>query len=222
MTFHRLPTLTAAPSSTVCRSRGRLVGPLGSTALSRPNSHLDQLIQIIQTSTEPSVIGVRVHEVELLSFQAGTCAFVVTIPRSNTCHQAPDQRFHRRDNSTSRIMHRDEILDVLNRATGPDLRAELSLDGHRSISIQSGRHHEYYEPLALTVSLWNESPWPAEHVAIRLFLDARIRTSCSGRLCRHRSNCETRNSNKPECRFCGTREIWREYTKFNSTFGLRF
>lgn len=95
----------------------------------------ERLTQLIQTSTEPPVIGVFVHPIELQDRDKGKWAFVVTIPQATTCHQAHDKKFHRRDNADTRAMHRDEIIDVLNRARGPKLQLNFHLDGGKDAAL---------------------------------------------------------------------------------------
>lgn len=88
----------------------------------------ETLTQLIQASTSPPIAGVRIHPVALTQSDPGTWAFVVTIAQATTPYQALDMKFHRRDNATTRAMYRDEIVDVLNRARGPQLALQLAFD----------------------------------------------------------------------------------------------
>jgi hypothetical protein len=92
----------------------------------------ESLAQLIQTAPQPAVSGVLINPVLLqssdLKSDPGTVAYVVVIPQSDTIHQARDGKFHRRDNTTTRAMHRDELLDVLSRAHGARLRLSFALE----------------------------------------------------------------------------------------------
>jgi len=95
----------------------------------------EQLTQLIQTSTDLPIAGIYVRPVELARSDPGKWAYVVTIPQSETCHQASDMKFHRRDNATTREMHRDEILDILNRARGARLHLAFDFEGARNAPL---------------------------------------------------------------------------------------
>ena len=95
----------------------------------------EQLTQLIQTSTDLPIAGIYVRPVELARSDPGKWAYVVTIPQSETCHQASDMKFHRRDNATTREMHRDEILDILNRARGARLNLTFDFEGARNAPL---------------------------------------------------------------------------------------
>jgi Putative DNA-binding domain len=85
----------------------------------------EQLTQIIQTSTRPPVANVRVYPIEL-SGQPTSYSYVVSISQSDTIHMALDDKFHRRDNATTRTMQTDELHDILNRGRGPKLTLSIS------------------------------------------------------------------------------------------------
>lgn len=134
----------------------------------------ETLTQRIQVSTYPSIAGVRIHPVALTQSDPGTWAFVVTIAQATTPYQAVDMKFHRRDNATTRAMYRDEIVDVLNRARGPQLALQLAFDHaqpktHFTWAIEQRQS----EPVALHAHVHNTGKM-ALHSQYRLYVASNL------------------------------------------------
>lgn len=132
----------------------------------------ERLTQLIQTSTSPPVSGVFVRPVELTQSDPGKWAYVVSVPQAETVHQALDMRFHRRDNADTRAMHRDEILDVLNRSAGPRLHVRMSFENggmEQRINWNTAVNHSHHQYLA--VSAHNQGKI-ALHALFRLFIES--------------------------------------------------
>jgi hypothetical protein len=132
-------------------------------------------MQLIQTVPQPGVSGVYVNSVRLRSQNAasdpGTSAFVVVVPQSNTIHEARDENFHRRDNTATRPMHRDDIIDVLGRARGPKLTLEVSLEQGRSeIEINWATITEFSQLLTFDLACRNDAKI-ARDALFRLFVE---------------------------------------------------
>lgn len=85
--------------------------------------------QVINSNIQPRISGVRIHAVELVTHNPGNVAYVVTVPRSSTAHQAADKRYYKRYNFESVRMEHYEIIDVLNRAVGSELELQFLIGG---------------------------------------------------------------------------------------------
>ncbi len=89
------------------------------------------LEQIITSRIRPRIERIRIKAVELTGAEAGKTAYVVSIPQSNSVHQAADHRYYKRFNFQSVPMEHHEIMDVLNRVTHPQVIAEVRGDSRQ-------------------------------------------------------------------------------------------
>lgn len=131
----------------------------------------ERLTQMIQTSTSPPVVGVFVRPVELQQSDPGNWAFVVTVPQAEAVHQAQDKKFHRRDNADTRVMYRDEIIDILTRAQGPRLRLAIVLrNGGSEEAINWASAVKHAHNIHLPVNAENRGKL-ALYALFRLFIE---------------------------------------------------
>lgn len=91
---------------------------------------LDQTLQDIQ----PPISGLRVEAVSIDPSKNEVC-YVVEIPQSQTAHQAPDKRYHRRRNFTTEAMEHYEIVDVMSRRTQPKINAQVFFNQRKCLLI---------------------------------------------------------------------------------------
>ena len=96
----------------------------------------------------------------------GKVVYVVSVPHSTRApHMAADHRFYKRFNFESIAMEEYEVRDVSRRRDGPDLGLDLQWHWEPAPGVPI---------VELAVSIVNESPEPASHAVIRLYVDSRI------------------------------------------------
>ncbi|MCH8009124.1 MAG: ATP-binding protein [Chloroflexi bacterium] len=83
--------------------------------------------QVISSNIQPRISGVRIHAVDLSTHNPGNVAYVVTVPKSSTAHQAADKRYYKRFNFESVSMEDYELRDVMQRADAPELTLETTI-----------------------------------------------------------------------------------------------
>lgn len=77
------------------------------------------LEDVIQGRIHPRIDGVHINPIQLTTRSTGNVVYAVTIPQSNTAHQAHDKRYYRRFNFKSEPMEDHEVRDVMNRLKFP-------------------------------------------------------------------------------------------------------
>jgi hypothetical protein len=88
-------------------------------------------------NVQPRIPNVIIHSVTLSS-GPNDVAYVVEIPSSTTAHQATGLKYYRRYNFECLAMKDQEIRDVMNRATTPDMAVEFSYQRNQ---IENHEHH---------------------------------------------------------------------------------
>src|SRR5581483_5756562 len=89
-----------------------------------PSVTKEWLEQIIDSNVQPRIDGLLIHPIQL----AKGLGFVIDIPQATARapHQAPDNRYYKRQNFQSAPMEDYEVKDAMRRATAPDLCVTLS------------------------------------------------------------------------------------------------
>jgi hypothetical protein len=87
------------------------------------------LEQVINSNIQPRLSGVMIRAVDLITHRPGNVAYVVTVPKSSTAHQAADKRYYKRFNFESVPMEDYEVRDVMQRTSAPSVSIELEIDG---------------------------------------------------------------------------------------------
>lgn len=85
--------------------------------------------QVINSNIQPRISGVRIHAVDLITHKPGNVAYVVTVPKSATAHQAADKRYYKRFNFQSVPMEDYEVRDVMQRVGAPRISIHAEMDG---------------------------------------------------------------------------------------------
>jgi hypothetical protein len=85
------------------------------------------LEQIINTNIFPRISNIIIEPIPT-SVSPNGVIYVVTIPKSNTAHQASDKRYYKRFNFESTAMYDYEIRDILNRAQTPVINIEFLIE----------------------------------------------------------------------------------------------
>jgi hypothetical protein len=94
--------------------------------INRTNISKEWLEQILGTNIFPRILNVTIEPVPL-SESPVSVVYVVTVPKSNTAHQASDKRYYKRFNFESVAMYDYEIRDVLNRSQTPIINIDFEL-----------------------------------------------------------------------------------------------
>jgi hypothetical protein len=120
------------------------------------------LEDVIQGRIHSRIHGVHINPIQLTTRSPGKAAYAVTIPQSNTAHQAHDKRYYKRFNFKSEPMEDHEIRDVMNRLKFPLLVPKFS---QRFIDRQQ-MTYEYI----LNIRIENKGPMAAHTWKIVLWI----------------------------------------------------
>ena len=130
------------------------------------------LEQVIQGRIRPRINDVHINPVQLRTHSTGKVAYVVTIPQSDTAHQASDKRYYKRFNFESVPMEDHEIRDVMNRLKYPLLVPSFSA---RFVDRQ-GTVYEY----ALSITIANKGPMAAHFWKLVLWIPQPLSSKVKG------------------------------------------
>lgn len=119
----------------------------------------DALDQVIQ-SVQPKIEGIRITPIDIPG-APGQAVYVVTIPQSDTAHQAKDQKYHKRRNTTTDAMDDYEIRDIMNRSKHPKIRISFVFETYR-------------DRLGLKVCVGNQGKVLARHVRAFIRMPMRL------------------------------------------------
>jgi len=134
------------------------------------------LEQVINSRVQRRIDGIVIHEVELTTISPGRVAFVVSIPQSiRAPHQAHDKRFYKRFNFESVPMEEYEVRDTSRRGEAPDLSVRFNARLAGNTAAQGEEPHLF--SIAISATITNESPVPAEYIVINIFVDKRLALS---------------------------------------------
>ena len=125
------------------------------------------LEQIITSWIRPRIEDVRIKAVDLTGAEAAETAYVLSIPQSNSIHQAADHKYYKRLNFMSVPMEHYEIMDVLNRATHPQVIAEVK-GGNRQPA--QGYDDQRRVIIHLKIQLVNSGDHVADRVSIQFWI----------------------------------------------------
>lgn len=85
------------------------------------------LEQVINSNVSPRIDGIKITPISVVSGN-DKVIYVVEIPKSNTAHQAVDQRYYKRFNFESVAMYDYEIRDVMNRKKFPKIELSFEIE----------------------------------------------------------------------------------------------
>lgn len=124
------------------------------------------LEQVINSTIQRRIPGLRINAIELTSQSPGRYAFVVVIPQSDRApHQAQDKRFYKRYNFQAIPMEEYEIRDVSNRFVYP----RLYLSPELATWVLGGKGG-----FELDFRIGNDSAQPAFSALFDVYIDARL------------------------------------------------
>jgi hypothetical protein len=85
------------------------------------------LEQVINSNVSPRIDGIKITPISIVN-ENDKVIYVVEIPKSNTAHQAGDQRYYKRFNFESVAMYDHEIRDVMNRKKFPKIELSFEIE----------------------------------------------------------------------------------------------
>jgi hypothetical protein len=85
------------------------------------------LEQVLNTNIFPRIPNITIDPIPI-GESPTDAIYVVTIPKSNTAHQANDKRYYRRFNFESIAMYDYEIRDILNRSQNPIIEIGFEIE----------------------------------------------------------------------------------------------
>jgi hypothetical protein len=122
--------------------------------------------QVINSNIQRRIDGIRINPVRIGGTSDHQVVYVVWVPQSARApHMAADHRFYKRFNFESVAMEEYEVRDIARRSEAPDLSLELKWLRAPAPAVPI---------VELLVSILNDSPEPANHAVIRLYVDSRI------------------------------------------------
>lgn len=140
------------------------------------------LEQVINSTIQRRVPGVRINQVQLHAGSPGRVAYVVHVPQSQDApHMASDHRYYKRFNYESAPMEDYEVRDVSNRSDGPELYLDVQLVDGKEILLVPSENSERSEDFKVRLSIANRASQVAEHRILRTFTDSRLGASAGGK-----------------------------------------
>lgn len=85
------------------------------------------LEQVINSNVSPRIDGIKITPISVVN-ENDKVIYLVEIPKSNTAHQAGDQRYYKRFNFESVAMYDYEIRDVMNRKKFPKIELSFEIE----------------------------------------------------------------------------------------------
>jgi Putative DNA-binding domain len=128
--------------------------------IDRSNISKEWVEQVINSNIQPKVSGLLITPIQLMG-SVNNVAYVVTIPKSNTAHQASDKKYYKRYNFESVAMVDYEIKDIINRQANPVLNLLLT---QASTSITDDK----IDVITMPLSIMNSSIKMAKDVKLTL------------------------------------------------------
>jgi predicted HTH transcriptional regulator len=123
--------------------------------INRKDFSKEWLEQVIQAKIQPRINGIQIFPI---SIDNEGVVYVIEIPKSNTAHQAADQRYYKRFNFQSTAMYDYEIQDILNRAKNPQIELKF----------------KYIDTDKLQVTAFNQGSVFAQYLNVRIRLPKKI------------------------------------------------
>lgn len=128
--------------------------------------------QVISSNVQPRIRGLIITPV---SMGGNRHAYVLTIPASNTAHQAPDKKYYRRFNFESVAMYDYEIRDVMKRSTTAEPFVWLCFDDEHQVTLATyNSAGGLLFPVRLHVLMGNRSSEPALYSIVEIDIDAQL------------------------------------------------
>lgn len=128
--------------------------------------------QILGSNIHPRMDGLTVQRIPL---SAGGFGFVITVlPTQTGPHQAPDKKYYKRYELEAVAMDDYQIKDIMRRSSTPDLHVGLDLGGKDILIADFTAGGNLSKTLFLGCTVTNQSPAPAYHAIIDIFVDVAL------------------------------------------------
>lgn len=125
----------------------------------------ERVEQIIHSGIRPKIGQLHINQVKLDDL--GNVAYVITIPQSDTAHQATDHRYYKRYNFISTPMEDYEVRDVMNRVKHPKIEPIFNC-------VRSGGSTAEEHQYSLLVTLRNEGYIRAHQVKLEVLFPTKL------------------------------------------------
>ncbi len=138
------------------------------------------LEQVIASTIQPRISGVRVNQVDLWKTHPGRVLYVVEVPQTTVGgpHQAVDHRYYKRFNFQSVAMEDYEVKDIMRRAAVPDLFCAFFLP-QPEVPVEFVFGEQFSQPLSLGIAVGNRASEPAFYALVEVFVDGALRVLAS-------------------------------------------
>lgn len=122
------------------------------------------LEQVINSTIKRRIDGIRINQVQLSGTRERRVLYVVYVPQSARApHMSFHNKFYKRHNFESIPMEEYEVRDAARRSESPDLKITFDFQRITPVPI-----------VEITSLISNDSAQPADHVVVRIYLDARM------------------------------------------------
>lgn len=125
----------------------------------------ERIEQILHSGIKPKISRLHINPVQLSNSR--NIAYVITIPQSDTAHQASDHRYYRRYNFLSAPMEDYEIRDVMNRVKCPKI-----IPNFKSTRSTESTSNQYI--YSLVVTLKNEGAIRAHQIKFEIIFPSKL------------------------------------------------
>jgi len=128
--------------------------------------------QILGSNIHPRMDGLTVQRIPL---SAGGFGFVITVlPTQTGLHRATDKKYYKRYELEAVAMDDYQIKDIMRRSSTPDLHVGLDLGGKDILIADFTAGGNLSKTLFLGCTVTNQSPAPAYHAIIDIFVDVAL------------------------------------------------
>jgi predicted HTH transcriptional regulator len=97
--------------------------------INRKQFSKEWLEQIIQAKIQPRISNFKIYPIEIDNEYV---VYIVEVEKSNTAHQAFDQKYYKRGNFQTTAMYDYEIRDILNRTKDPIISLEFKFNNQHT------------------------------------------------------------------------------------------
>ena len=123
--------------------------------------------QVIDSNIQPRIEGLIIAPIPI---SKGRYSYVLTIPQAvgRAPHQAPDNKYYRRQNFQSVPMEDYEVKDTIRRGTISQLDVSVGFLSGTRLQFRQ----EFSDPISIEYTVSNTSSTPADYAILRAYFDA--------------------------------------------------
>ena len=141
-----------------------------------PNDQITRewIEQVIDSQVQPRIENLIITPI---LFDANHNGYVITIPQAVTRapHQAPDNKYYKRQNFQSIAMEDYEVRDAFRRATNAEPVVKIWFAGRQNeVDVEREDDSEHSKAIELGGTISNNSSQPAYYTVFTFYLDTRL------------------------------------------------